>query len=137
MLADSSDGVGVLYALAEQAPDLNLKGAVVVMLGGGATALRGDWVPLGWQEIGSCAAAALGAAGGYVGFVAGLRMGELSFVATFRYSAIPLAMLIGLIVWGDVPGPRMLAGAALIVGSGFFILLHERRLTRKRRAVPG
>jgi shikimate dehydrogenase len=39
--ADSSDGVGVLYALAEQAPGLNLKGAVVVMLGAGGAARAG------------------------------------------------------------------------------------------------
>lgn len=39
--ADSSDGVGVLYALAEQAPALNLKGTVVVMLGAGGAARAG------------------------------------------------------------------------------------------------
>ncbi len=39
--ADSSDGVGVLYALAEQAPGLNLQGAVVVMLGAGGAARAG------------------------------------------------------------------------------------------------
>lgn len=39
--ADSSDGVGVLYALAEQAPRLALKGAVVVMLGAGGAARAG------------------------------------------------------------------------------------------------
>jgi shikimate dehydrogenase len=39
--ADSSDGVGVLYALAEQAPGLNLKGAVVVVLGAGGAARAG------------------------------------------------------------------------------------------------
>jgi shikimate dehydrogenase len=33
--ADSTDGAGVLEALAEQAPDLNLKGARVVLLGAG------------------------------------------------------------------------------------------------------
>lgn len=38
ILADSSDGAGVLYALAEQAPDLQLKGATVVMLGAGGAA---------------------------------------------------------------------------------------------------
>ena len=41
VLADSSDGVGVLYAVAEQAPALNLKGAVVVMLGAGGAARAG------------------------------------------------------------------------------------------------
>ena len=39
--ADSSDGVGVMYALAEQAPRLALKGAVVVMLGAGGAARAG------------------------------------------------------------------------------------------------
>ena len=41
VLADSSDGVGVLYALAEQAPGLTLKGAVVAMLGAGGAARAG------------------------------------------------------------------------------------------------
>ena len=39
--ADSSDGVGVLCALAEQAPGLKLKDAVVVMLGAGGAARAG------------------------------------------------------------------------------------------------
>jgi len=38
IFADSSDGEGVLYALAEQAPTLTLKGAHVVMLGAGGAA---------------------------------------------------------------------------------------------------
>jgi drug/metabolite transporter (DMT)-like permease len=109
----------------------------VVALGGAATAVRGDWVALSGSDLGLCALAALGAAGGYVGFVAGLRMGELSFVATFRYSAIPVAMLLGLLFWGDVPSVRMLAGAALIVGSGLYILWRERRLMLARAARTG
>src|SRR5690606_16551402 len=36
--ADSADGAGVLYALAEQAPSFELKGAHVVMLGAGGAA---------------------------------------------------------------------------------------------------
>lgn len=39
--ADSADGAGVLYALAEQAPALTLKGASVVMLGAGGAARAG------------------------------------------------------------------------------------------------
>lgn len=36
--ADSTDGLGLLRALAEQAPDLSLKGSVVAMLGAGGAA---------------------------------------------------------------------------------------------------
>ncbi|MND56584.1 Shikimate dehydrogenase [compost metagenome] len=39
--ADSADGAGVLYALAEQAPNLTLKGASVVILGAGGAARAG------------------------------------------------------------------------------------------------
>ncbi len=41
ILADSSDGVGVLHALKEQAPQLVLNGAQVVMLGAGGAARAG------------------------------------------------------------------------------------------------
>lgn len=100
-------------------------------------------LPMGWtapsaMDLGLCLLAALGAAGGYVGFVTALRMGDLSFVATFRYSGIPVSMLLGLILWGDVPGGQMLAGAALIMGSGLYILWRERQLTKARLAAsPG
>ena len=70
---------------------------------------------------------ALGVAGGYTAFVVALRTGELSYVATFRYAGIPMAMLLGLLVWGDLPSAGMLAGAALIMGAGVFIVWHERR----------
>ena len=36
----------------------------------------------------------------------------------------------GLLVWGDMPSPRMLAGAALIMGAGLYIVLRERALAR-------
>jgi shikimate dehydrogenase len=39
--ADSADGAGVLYALAEQAPKLKLDGASIVMLGAGGAARAG------------------------------------------------------------------------------------------------
>jgi drug/metabolite transporter (DMT)-like permease len=97
-----------------------------VTVSGWATALGGDWVPLSWRDIGLLALAALGVAGGYTAFVVALRTGELSYVATFRYAGIPMAMLLGLLVWGEVPGARMLAGAALIMGAGMFILWRER-----------
>ena len=95
---------------------------ICVTLTGWVTALGGGWVGLGWHDVGLCAVAALGVAAGYTSFVVALRTGELSFVATFRYAGIPMAMLLGLVVWGDVPSPQMLAGAALIMGSGLYMI---------------
>jgi drug/metabolite transporter (DMT)-like permease len=97
-----------------------------VTLSGWATYLGGGWIPLPWADIALCALAALGVAGGYTAFVVALRTGELSYVATFRYAGIPMAMLLGLLVWGDLPGPRMFLGAVLIIGAGLFIVWRER-----------
>ena len=51
-------------------------------------------------------------------------------IAPFRYLALVWAMLIGFLVWGDVPDLWAIAGSSLIVGSGLYMLHRE---TRRRR----
>lgn len=119
------------------APDVGsgtvaLTTAALITVAGGATA-AGSLVPLAWSDIALCALAALGAAVGYLGFVTALRTGEMSFIATFRYSGIPIAMLLGFTIWAEVPSLQMLLGSALIMGSGIYILLRERRNARAAR----
>lgn len=97
---------------------------------GGFTTLPFGWEPIGWGQLLLLLLAAFGAMGGYLGFVTALRMGDVGFVAAFRYSAIPITMLLGLLVWGDLPGLRMATGAAVIVASGLYILAGERKRAR-------
>lgn len=101
--------------------------AAAVTLAGLAT-LPFAWTAPGPADLALCLVAALGASCGYVLFVVALRTGELSFISPFRYAGIPMAMLLGLAVWGEVPGPRMVLGAAIVVGAGLFVLHKERRL---------
>lgn len=110
--------------------------AVAVTLAGLAT-LPFAWTTPGLADLGLCLAAALGASCGYVLFVVALRTGELSFISPFRYAGIPMAMLLGLLVWGELPEPRTLAGAAIVVGAGLFVLRRERRLVRDEKGVVG
>ena len=96
-------------------------------------------LPLGWTvptaaELLACLGAGVGAGAGYTLFIAGLRLGDVSFVAPFRYAAIPVAMLLDLVVWGVLPAAHMLAGASIIIASGLFILLRERQLARRQAA---
>ena len=35
------------------------------------------------------------------------------------------AIIIGFLFWGDVPTPGLLAGSAVVVSSGLFLLWHE------------
>jgi drug/metabolite transporter (DMT)-like permease len=55
---------------------------------------------------------------------------QVSSLGPYSYGAILWSMLLGWIVWGDRPGLSTLAGAALIVAAGLYILHREwqRRL---------
>lgn len=63
------------------------------------------------------------------GFMLGLdamRTGDIGTVQPFRYSFMLFAMLLGFVVFGDMPDHWSLAGVLLIVGSGLYSLHRER-----------
>lgn len=59
-----------------------------------------------------------------------LKYGEVGLVGPFKYTSLLWALLLGLLVWGDVPGPWTLAGAALVIASGLYIWRRETMLRR-------
>lgn len=81
----------------------------------------------GWQAITGAAALLLllnGAlnAGAHFLIIEALRLGEASLVTPFRYSGLIWAIMLGLVIWGDFPDSWTLAGAALLVASGVYII---------------
>lgn len=87
--------------------------------GAGVMPLPRDWALL-------AGAVAMGILA-YSCIVGAMRQGEVSFVTPFRYSRILFALVLGAAVFGERPDALMLAGAALIVGSGLFTLWRERK----------
>lgn len=68
---------------------------------------------------------------GYWAVTAAMRVGEVSFVAPFRYSRLVFAALLAAIFFGERPDVWMLTGAALIIGSGLYTFARERHLRRR------
>lgn len=60
-----------------------------------------------------------------------LRFGEVGLVGPFKYTSLLWALVLGLLVWGDVPGTWTLAGAALVVASGLYIW-HRESVVRRQ-----
>ena len=71
----------------------------------------GGWTPLTGRGIGLLALAAVLLLIGYQTVIMALRSGDISAVAPFRYSALLWAMLLGYLVFGDVPDAMMVTGA--------------------------
>ena len=62
-----------------------------------------------------------------------LHLAPTSAVTPFNYLSLVWAMVVGFLIWGDVPTLALLIGSAIVVGSGLFLLWRE---TRARPALP-
>jgi drug/metabolite transporter (DMT)-like permease len=57
------------------------------------------------------------------------RYAPATVLAPFMYLQILWMALLGYLVFGDVPGPAVVAGAAVVIASGLYLLDRERRRT--------
>ncbi|MBV9858565.1 MAG: DMT family transporter [Alphaproteobacteria bacterium] len=58
-------------------------------------------------------------------------------VSPFNYTALIWGSILGFLVWGDLPTPTMIGGAAIVTLAGLFLLRHEAfRARASRRALP-
>jgi len=64
-----------------------------------------------------------------------LKLAPASQVVPYQYSMIIWAVLFGVVVFGDVPSPATLIGAAIIIAAGFYIFLREQALGRSEAAI--
>tara|TARA_Y100001934_G_scaffold257272_1_gene326210 strand:- start:47664 stop:48509 length:846 start_codon:yes stop_codon:yes gene_type:complete len=61
------------------------------------------------------------------------RLAPAPTVAPFEYSAVLWAMLLGLLIWGDVPSCSVTGGAAVLAASGIFIMRRESLIRKRSR----
>jgi drug/metabolite transporter (DMT)-like permease len=76
-----------------------------------------------------------GLAGGFGHYMLALahRFAPASTLAPFIYQQILYMSLLGYLVFGDVPRSAVVFGAAIVVASGFYLLMKERRTGAPKR----
>jgi drug/metabolite transporter (DMT)-like permease len=110
---------------------ITLLTTVAVTTAGGVILIPlGGWTPPSGGALGLLALAAVLLLIGYQFVIMALRTGDISAVAPFRYSALLWAMLLGYLVFGDVPDGMMVTGASIIVLSGLYAFYRERKRDR-------
>lgn len=90
-------------------------------------------IPLGWQ-VPTPQQAVLLVCAGFAGGVGQLlltscyRYADMSVIAPFEYVSLILTIIIGLVVFSEVPTPAMLVGAFIVVASGIAVIMREHYL---------
>lgn len=89
----------------------------------------------GWQALTAGQGLKVAGAGaflivGYLCAVTAMRWGDIGVVAPFRYTSLLWAILLGFVAFGALPDGWTVAGATIVVASGVYTLLRERKLRR-------
>ncbi len=69
-------------------------------------------------------------------YVRALSTGEASLLGTIDYVRLPLAILIGFLLFAEIPDVRMLIGAAVIIAATVYITVRESRLEKPVPVAP-
>jgi drug/metabolite transporter (DMT)-like permease len=89
----------------------------------------------GWSQpdpatLGLLVAAGLMGGLGQLLLTEALRAAPVGVVAPFDYTQLVWAGALGVLIWGELPKPATLAGAAIVAASGLYILHRELKAAR-------
>ncbi|WP_232822924.1 DMT family transporter [Oceanibium sediminis] len=123
----------VTSRLSGQVPSLAvaLMTALAITTLGGIGSLWSDWPPLDARLLGLLSFAAVWLILAYVFSVRTMRVGDIAFVSPFRYSILLWALILGAVVFKEIPDAATILGATLIVATGIFTFWREQALSRR------
>ena len=113
-------------ALAVPSLLITLTTSVAVLLLTGPWSLLQGWQPVNVTQLGLLAGASVFLSAAHYMVIVGMRSGELSLVAPFRYTALIYALLLGWLVWDENPNPLAWSGIVLMVAAGLLMLRARR-----------
>jgi drug/metabolite transporter (DMT)-like permease len=64
-------------------------------------------------------------------YIKGMQIGDAAAMAPIDYTRLVFAVALGFVLFHEVPRPRTIAGAAIVVAATLFITLREHRQTRR------
>lgn len=66
-------------------------------------------------------------------FARAFALAPVSVLAPFEYTTLVWGLVLGLLIWGDLPALATLAGAAIVIAAGLYNLYRERLRARAAR----
>jgi drug/metabolite transporter (DMT)-like permease len=77
------------------------------------------------------------AGGGFWILANAFRHASAAIVAPFQYAQMPLGLAVGWLLFGTAPDTPMLIGAAIVIGSGLYVVQREAELAKRGKLQHG
>lgn len=107
--------------------------SIAITAMGGVMSTTASWQPVTLTQVAILALAAVFVLMGYLFGTMTMRVGDIGFISPFRYTILIWAILLGMVVFGDVPDTLTLIGSAVVVLTGLYTFYRERRLAAAGR----
>ena len=127
----------VTRKLSADLPSMPVALATAIAIGGlGAVMMPAvKWAPVSGQGWALLLGASVAIIGGYLFSVMTIRVGDIGFVAPFRYTAMIWAIALGLLMFGELPDMATSIGTGIVILTGFYSL-HRERVVRRTAPAP-
>lgn len=102
--------------------------SVLLTLTAGLMSLGEGWIMPQALTLWLIPAAAVGVIAGYLTIIRAMRVGDIGFVAPYRYTALLWAIALGWFVFRDFPDRWTLIGSAIVVATGIFTIWRESKV---------
>jgi drug/metabolite transporter (DMT)-like permease len=100
---------------------------LMLMMSAGASALAAPgWVAMSMKDAPLLLGLALSGFIGQLAITEAFAKGDASSVAPFEYTALAWAVGLDWLLWQTLPDGWTMAGAAIIIGSGMYLIRHEK-----------
>jgi drug/metabolite transporter (DMT)-like permease len=106
---------------------VTLSNALCVACVAGLWSMQQTWVALDLSTWLALLSSSVCLALAYHLIIVAMRHGEMGVIAPFRYSALLYALVLGHVIWGDVPDAVTWAGIGLLVGAGLILIGSNRK----------
>lgn len=110
--------------------------AITVTMCGLVYSFFEPWNPVTMTELLKLAGTSVFLVIGYFFIILAVRAGDIGFVSPFRYSVLLFSISGGILVYGEIPDSYTIAGSAIIVASGIYMLYRERVVHRQAITPP-
>lgn len=90
------------------------------------------WAPMSIANGAQLVGASVFILAGYYLSVHVMRVGDVAFVAPFRYTSLIWALILGVLVFGEWPDGLTLLGASIVAASGIFTLTRSRKRAARK-----